>query len=205
MKEQIQYWKGKPGKEYTVRNFKTNLSGWDSFYKDTWGYTRIEMNELFIGSLPKDIKILEVGCNLGMQLTGLQRMGFTNLYGIDLQDTYTFPGTNIIKASAYDIPFKDGFFDLVFTSGLLIHISPEDLHIVMSEIYRCTNKFIWGFEYYSDSIEKINYRGKDNLLWKADYARIFMDEFSDLKLDKKFQFMYKNDTSKEDSMYLLKK
>ncbi len=43
------------------------------------------MNAAFIGELPREARILEVGCNTGMQLVGLQAMGFTNLYGIELQ------------------------------------------------------------------------------------------------------------------------
>ena len=30
-------------------------------------------------------------------------------------------------ATAFEIPFPDGFFDVIFTSGVLIHIAPPDL------------------------------------------------------------------------------
>ena len=36
-----------------------------------------------------------------------------------------------MRASALDIPFKDGFFELVFTIGVLIHIPPKDLLVAM--------------------------------------------------------------------------
>jgi len=68
-------------------------------------------------------RILEVGCNVGNQLRMLQRMGFNNLYGIELQQ-YAIEKAkaltkriNIIHGVADDIPFKDGYFDMVFTSG----------------------------------------------------------------------------------------
>ena len=48
-------------------------------------------------------------------------------------------------------------------------------------IYRCSKKYIWGFEYYAEKITAINYRGHENYLWKADYASLFMKYFPDLK------------------------
>jgi len=56
--------------------------------------------------------------------------GINNLYGIELQQ-YAIEKAkaltkriNIIHGVADDIPFKDGYFDMVFTSGVLIHIHP---------------------------------------------------------------------------------
>lgn len=43
------------------------------------------MNTLFLGDLDRSLRILEVGANVGFQLALLQRMGFCNLYGIELQ------------------------------------------------------------------------------------------------------------------------
>ena len=74
-------------------------------------------------------------------------MGFTNLYGIELQgyavelSKSRTHNINIIQGSAFDIPFKNEYFDLVFTSGLLIHIHPSNIREAMNEIYRCTKKF----------------------------------------------------------------
>jgi len=34
---------------------------------------------------------------------------------------------DILQGSAFDVPFKDGFFDLVFTSGVLIHLASGDI------------------------------------------------------------------------------
>ena len=80
--------------------------------------------------LPMDIRILEVGCNIGNQLRGFQRMGFTSLYGVELQQyavekaKMATRNINIIQGSGFDLPFKDNFFDLVCTNVVLIHISP---------------------------------------------------------------------------------
>lgn len=140
------------------------------------------MNRRLIGSLPKDSKILEVGCNTGMQLRGLQANGFTHLYGIELQwyaverAKAQLKHVNVIQGSGFDMPFKDNYFDVVCTNGVLIHIAPDDLPRIMSEIYRCSNRYIMGFEYYAEQTQDINYRNNQGVLWKADYAQLFKSE-----------------------------
>lgn len=210
--DQEQFWEGRFGKEYTDRNSRQN-DELNKAYEKWFGISRTGMNEKFLVGLPKNIRILEVGCNTGMQLANLQSMGFTSLFGIELQEyavekakEYT-KGVNIIQASAFDIPFKDGFFDLVFTSGVLIHISPDNLPKVFSEMYRCTSRYIWGFEYYSDEITDINYRGNKGFLWKADYEKLIRNQFRDLESIRKEHYPYITETEEGnvDCMYMLKK
>ncbi|MES2140618.1 MAG: pseudaminic acid biosynthesis-associated methylase [Bacteroidota bacterium] len=208
--QQIDFWKGNFGKEYTDRN-SYSIEDWDNFYLNNYGKTKIEMNSGFIGNLPKDLKMLEVGCNTGMQLNGFQRMGFRNIYGIELQPyaveeakKYT-KNINIISGSGFDLPFKDSCFDLVCTNGVLIHVSPNDLPKIMAEMYRCSKKYIFGFEYFAESVTEINYRGHSNYLWKADYAALFMQQFPDLVLVKKEMYPYLDNPNNTDFMYLLEK
>ncbi|MEO8762215.1 MAG: pseudaminic acid biosynthesis-associated methylase [Bacteroidia bacterium] len=207
---QEKFWQGDFGKNYTNRNSFSNEE-WDIIYKEGWGKTKIEINNLAFGDLAKTSKILEVGCNTGMQLNGFQRMGFTNIYGVELQPyaveqakQYT-QNINIICGSGFDLPFKNNYFDLVCTNGVLIHISPSDLPKIMGEMYRCSKKYICGFEYYAEKTTEINYRGHDNYLWKADYATLFMAQFPDLKLVKKDIYPYIENPANIDCMYLLEK
>ena len=207
--DQMQQWSSEFGKEYTERNPHT-IEVMDGLYKKQFGLTRTELNLIFLSNLDRSIKILEVGSNVGVQLQGLQRIGFENLYGIEIQpyavevSKQNTKNINLIQGSAFDIPFKDSYFDLVFTSGVLIHIKPEDLDIAMREIYRCTRDYIWGFEYYADKYTKIPYRGRRNLLWKADYAKLYIDKFRDLELIKEKRIKYL-DNDYVDSMFLIGK
>ena len=210
--EQENFWSGDFGKNYTDRNSRQN-DEFNIIYQAWYGVARTKMNQDFLGSLPKDIRILEVGCNTGMQLACLKSMGFTSLYGIELQGyavqkakEYT-EGINIIQGSAFDIPFKDGFFDLVFTSGVLIHIAPDNLSKVFAEMHRCSNKYVWGFEYYAEQTTSINYRGNEGFLWKANYGKLMRDQFENLSLVKEELYPYITDTEKGnvDFMYLLEK
>lgn len=210
--QQIDFWSGDFGKEYTDRNTR-HQNEWDSFYLNNFGITKIQMNESFLANMSKDIKILEVGTNTGMQLGGLLRSGFKNLYGIELQQyavekakEYT-KEINLIQGSGFDIPYKDNYFDVVVTNGVLIHIAPKDLPIIMTEMYRCSKKYIWGFEYFAEKETDINYRGNSGFLWKMDYAKKFMELFPDLKLVKKEIYPYINqqESGNSDCMYLLEK
>jgi pseudaminic acid biosynthesis-associated methylase len=210
--QQTKFWSGDFGKEYTDRNSRKQTE-WDQFYLDNYGITKIELNRRFIDSFDRNINLLEVGCNTGMQLAGLQRMGFKNLYGIELQEyaaekakEYT-KNITIIHGSGFDIPFKDDFFEVVCTNGVLIHIAPDDLPGIMSEMVRCSKKYIWGFEYYADNLTNINYRGNEGFLWKADYASLFMKQFPKLRLIKKEMVPYISNSEKGnvDCMYLLEK
>lgn len=92
----------------------------------------------------------------------------------------------------------------MFTSGLLIHIAPSDIKVVIQEIHRCTKKYIWGFEYYADKYTEIVYRGKKNLLWKANFPKIYLELFKNLKLVKEKRLKYLNNDN-IDAMFLLKK
>jgi pseudaminic acid biosynthesis-associated methylase len=207
--EQIGIWEGQFGKEYTDRNTFTPLQ-LDQLYKRNYGISRAELNNEFVGGLDRSIKILEVGSSLGNQLLSLQQMGFKNLYGVEInryavqQSKTNTNDINIICGSAFDIPFKDGFFDLVFTSGVLIHIAPADIKKAIKEIHRCSREYIWGFEYYADSYTQVEYRGQDNLLWKTDFAGLYLNSFNDLELIKEKKLKYLENES-VDTMFLIKK
>jgi pseudaminic acid biosynthesis-associated methylase len=209
MTEQMETWAGTFGKEYTDRNV-LSLEEMEALYKKNYGATRTELNERFLMEIDRSIRILEVGSNIGNQLLCLQKMGFTRLYGIELQgyavelSKSRTRGINIVEGSLFDIPYKDGYFNLVFTSGVLIHIGPSDLALALQEIYRCTTEYIWGFEYYADQFTEITYRGHKRLLWKADFARLYLEQFKGLELLKEERFSYLTNDN-VDTMFLLRK
>ncbi|MCB2297189.1 pseudaminic acid biosynthesis-associated methylase [Clostridium tagluense] len=207
---QEEIWNGEFGKEYTERNIYSPQE-LDKVYIKQYGVSAIEMNKEFLSKyIAKNARILEIGCNVGNQLRVLQKMGFNNLYGIELQPYAVqrakdlTKGINIIQGVADDIPFKDGYFNLVFTCGVLIHIAPENLSKVMKEINRCSNKYVWGFEYYSDVFSEINYRENKNAMWKGNYDKEYIRNCHELKIIKEKKYKY-IENSNIDSMFLLSK
>ena len=205
----MEIWSSEFGKKYTDRNLRT-VEELNALYKGRFGQTRTELNNDFLEDLDRSIKILEVGANVGIQLMCLQEMGFTQLYGIELQQ-YAIEiskartrNINLIQGSVFDIPFKSNSFDLVFTSNVLIHIHPDDINEALNQIFLCTRKYIWGFEYYSDNYEGILYRGYKKLLWKTNFAKQYLGQFCHLTLVKEKRMKY-FDSKNIDSMFLLKK
>ncbi len=202
--EEMEFWMGDFGKEYCKRN---NID-FDNLYISKYGISRTALNKEFLSDLPHDSKILEVGCNTGKQLHILKKMGFTNLFGIEInkyaiQQAYENGVYNAIEGSALDIPFKDNFFDLAFTSGVLIHICPNDVIKAIKELYRVSRKFIWGFEYFSENLEETNYQSHKNKLWKNNFSKLILENLPNTKLLKEKKIVYLNDNKLIDSMYLI--
>ena len=204
---QLQHWRGEFGRAYTDRNSLSPI-GLDALYRKNFGVARSELNRRFLADIPRDSRILEVGCNEGNQLCALREMGFERLYGIEVQEYALRKARNRLEnaqlalATAFEIPFPDGFFDVVFTSGVLIHIAPPDLPKALHEIHRCAGGFIWGLEYYSPQPMEVTYRGHQSLLWKADYARLYLNLFADLDAVCVEQIPYLEDAN-VDCMFLL--
>lgn len=213
MTKQEDKWESKFGEDYTSRN-PHSVEEMDSIHLDLKGVKKTHLVKRFFEGVDAPNNVLEVGSNMGLTLQILNRcLGFNELYGIEInphaidlaKESTIGQEIYISKGSALDIPFKDGFFEMVITNGLLIHISPDDLNQVMDEMHRCTSRYIWGYEYYSPKMEEVVYRGESGLLWKRDFAKSFMDRFDDLELVKSDMTSYIKHPELVDAMYLLEK
>ena len=84
-------------------------------------------------------------------------------------------------------PLKDAKFnrefDLVFTSGVLIHVNPDDLLESMSRMFEASSKYILIMEYFNRTPVMINYRGEDDRLFKRDFGKLFLENFDCEVLD----------------------
>jgi len=206
---QAERWRSDFGRAYTDRN-EMDLQQMDALYRGRYGRSRTDLNRLFLDDLPRAMRILEVGANLGNQLLCLRKMGFTRLVGIDLQSDalLRLPSRDRtvapVLAAGQSLPFAEDAFDLVFTSGLLIHIPPDAVRRVLSEIYRCARSYIWGLEYYADTYTSVEYRGQLGMMWKTDFATLYLDAFPDLEIARKERLRYREEPL-EDEMFLLRK
>jgi len=197
---QTRMWQGEFGRAYTERN---------PLHVEQL-VSRSEINRRFLDGIPKEASILEVGCNVGTQLLLLRKQGYTDLSGIEIQShalsvaSSRLPGVALKQASALSLPFGDQSFDLVFTSGVLIHIAPENIPQVMKEIHRCARRYVWGTEYFSPEPISVSYRGHEDLLWKMDYARLYLSLFPDLEVVQEQRLRY-IENENVDSVFLLRK
>lgn len=209
MNQQLEAWNGEFGAEYTARN-RASAEELNRRYLARYGCSRQAMNDRFLAEIPLTARILEIGTNVAEQLELLYLAGYRNLVGLDIQAKALEAASLRVPAefvcgAATALPFPDASFDLVFTSGVLIHVAPEDLPQVMDEIYRCTRAYIWGFEYYASQHTEINYRGRQRLLWKGDFASMLLEKFKDLSLIKQNFYYYTDNPNNTDLMYMIKK
>jgi pseudaminic acid biosynthesis-associated methylase len=202
-------WDGDFGRDYTDRN-TLDAQSLDDLWLRNYGVARSTINEEFLSGIPKNASFLEVGCNAGNQLLLLKQMGWSNLSGIELQcyaleiARSRLQDATLKQGSALALPWPDSAFDVVFTSGVLIHISPSDLRVAMEEIYRVSKEYIWCSEYYAPELTRITYRDRTELLWKMDFARQFKDRFPNLQLTREQRLPYLKN-SNVDSVFLLRK
>jgi pseudaminic acid biosynthesis-associated methylase len=173
--EQLKKWSGEFGERYTDRN------------EVDWRERVPGFREIFSGLTPG--RVLEIGCNRGHNLVALADLfPSANVVGIE-PNPYAIskarqasPKVGVLQASAFDLPFKDGWADLAFTCGVLIHIALPDLRAAMAEIHRVSCRWIMCSEYFATEETTIPYRGHDDLLWKRDFGQHWLDWFPDLRL-----------------------
>jgi pseudaminic acid biosynthesis-associated methylase len=134
--------------------------------------------------------VLEVGANIGLNLRAISKLTGAELYAIEpnasARNTLLADGVvdrnNLRGNPAHAIDFRDGVAELAFTSGVLIHIPPDDLLAACKEIHRCASRFVLCIEYFSDRPEAKTYRGQEDLLFKRDFGSFWLDHFPDLRL-----------------------
>lgn len=208
----INAWSGKFGDEYTARNL-SNVKKDD--YTEKYGISRVDMNMQFLTDVPKNAKILEVGCNAGQQLIRLSEMGFTDLYGVEPNEKAmkkakkNLPNAEIKLGDGSKLREQTESLDMVFTSGVLMHIPEPQLTVVMSEIIRVSNRWFWLFEYWAPMRTEIVYRSNEGMLWRDDWATTYQilaaREGVKLELVREEFYMFKKDDEKLSTMALLEK
>lgn len=173
-------WAGSFGDDYTVRNVQAAAER-DRFWRSLLG--EIEVTS-----------VLEVGCNVGGNLRWVaDLLPEARIVGVDVNERAlaalrtAFPGVEAVPASATELPFGDASFDLVFTTGVLIHLPDDALPVAMGEIVRCSRRYVLCGEYFAKEPVEVEYRGLAGALFKRDYGRLYAEAFPELRLrDKGF-------------------
>jgi pseudaminic acid biosynthesis-associated methylase len=173
-----QLWSGQFGDAYVERNSRA-------------GEVRGPFWREVLAAFPAR-RVLEVGCNLGANLRWIgELLPPGEVYGIDInqkaiQSLHSdLPTINALVGPARDLPFRDRWFDLVFTMGVLIHQPPDVLPVVMSEIVRCSRRWVLCGEYFAQQPTEVSYRGETGALFKRDFGGYYQQLFPELTLRNK--------------------
>lgn len=168
-------WSGEFGDDYVDRNLGA--------YSQRAGFWQGLMERY------RPTSVLEVGCNVGGNLEWLvPHVPAGRIYGVDINAKaietirHRVPSVNAVWSPGRELPFRDRLFDLVFTMGVLIHQPDVTLPLVMSEMVRCSNRFVLCGEYFAADAEEIPYRGVEGALFKRDYGGRFAEMFPELEL-----------------------
>jgi len=174
---QLQAWEGDFGDSYTDRNMLD------------WRLRVPAFREMLAGLSIQ--RLLEVGCNRGHNLVALADMlGGEDIVGVEPNEhalalaRAATTRAGFLHGNVFDLPFKDGFFDLVFTAGVLIHLPAADLPAALAEIHRVSRRYVLAIEYFAEHETAIPYRGRDDLLWKRDFCRSYQEQFPGLQVVK---------------------
>ena len=181
-----EFWSGDFGDLYTARNridWRKRTMFWDRIVQITGIRSAYE-----------------IGCNSGWNLSAINNsLNGQNVkcYGCDLNARAVAQakaagldvGEGEIKTLTGDY---DGFHELVFSSGVLIHIAPEEIKKMMQSIMDASCDYVLAIEYEDETEVEVEYRGHAGKLWRRPYGRMYQGMGLDLietgKLDDKDGF-----------------
>lgn len=133
--------------------------------------------DILIGFV-KDLKpkeILEVGCNYCRELKYLESFG--EIYGLDFNKTMIknaksyVPGNFVVGSASY-MPYISSCFEFTYTSGLLSHVSPNEIKKVIKELVRVSQKDILLIEYLGTRSGRSFVDNVKKFTWVHDYNRL---------------------------------
>ncbi|MCX5666788.1 MAG: class I SAM-dependent methyltransferase [Candidatus Omnitrophica bacterium] len=166
--ECLDFWKSIDNKSPSIGNRPENYAKKEN--------TIVEfLHNFWTPEIEKANSILEIGCNCGANLFILNRLGYINLTGVEINPMAikemekSFPrlkeNINILIGDIGEIlrKMKDGEADIIFTMGVCMHIHPTKNYI-FEEIARVAKKYICTIE-----PETAN----SNYVFARNYRRVF--------------------------------
>ena len=102
-----------------------------------WGNIEGSVEYVKCKSIPRDSKLLDIGCNTGSTIFNLHQYGFTNVYGVDVEknsinlgrEIYAQISDRLVDYDGVKLPFEDNSFDVVTMFDVIEHITNIDRFI----------------------------------------------------------------------------
>lgn len=183
--EQEEFWAGQFGDDYIERNTHDRLL-----------FSKIAMWSKMLASANGVTSIKEFGCNIGGNLLALNKLKPSlELSGIEINakaaEHARELGVAEITHGTILEPIQHSKATLTFTAGVLIHINPNHLKDVYSNLVNNSSRYVLVAEYYNPSPVSISYRDNADRLFKRDFAGELMDHYGLKLVD--YGFVYKRD------------
>lgn len=172
MNEQQKFWANTYADEYIKKN--------NQFDRDKG----VAAWKLMLEKVAPINSILECGCNIGRNIDFLNALlpsASKSIIEIS-QPAFEFVTSRHDLAQAFngaieDANFEEGSFDLVFTTGVLIHIHPDNLLKNMERMYKLSSEYILMGEYFNRTPIMLEYQGQKDKLFKRDFGKLFIENF----------------------------
>lgn len=200
---------GKSQKLEYMKNFKTPQEQfWYTKFGDEYSKRvvgdRIVLNNisLFSRALRATGKLnsaVELGCNIGLNLRALNQinpeMTLTGyeINGFAAEEAANLNIATIRQGTIIEPITDDNKYDLALSKTVLIHINPDELPSVYSNLYSLSKRFIMIVEYYNPTPVVVSYRGNEDKLFKRDFAGEMIDKYKMKLVD--YGFVYHRDHS----------
>lgn len=175
--EQERFWREEFGNEYVLRNRGPRLLA-----ANTALFSEI------LGKTSGITSVLELGCNIGMNLVALERLlPDASLTAVEInrkaceEAALNAPEARLLEMSILEFQPTETW-DFVFTKGVLIHVDPEMLPRTYDLMHAASRRYIMVAEYYNPKPVEVEYRGHSGKLFKRDFAGDLLDRFEDLRL-----------------------
>lgn len=188
MSEQEDFWRGEFGTEYNLRNdgeplIANNMKFWRRVFNN------------FCSPL-----VIEFGAGTGMNLIALSRLGVPQdrMTAVEINHSACeklrrIEGVKVLECSMLEGAQTGEFgsevssfgqHDMVISSGLLIHIGPDELEAAYDVLHRACapGGTIVLIEYFAPTETPVIYRGNEGKLWRRNYGRDMLTRFPDLGL-----------------------
>jgi pseudaminic acid biosynthesis-associated methylase len=162
---QEKFWAGEFGNAYIDRNNSKEITS-----------SNVVLFSNILASLKKINSVLELGCNVGLNLDALSLIDSNlSLSGVELNEEAAKIAASRKVATIHQKtivePLDLGItYDLTFTKTVLIHINPARLPVVYENLVKHSNRYILISEYYNPTPVEIEYRGHSDRLFKRDFA-----------------------------------
>jgi pseudaminic acid biosynthesis-associated methylase len=175
MTQRIQdtFWTAEYAQDYATKNSSFD----DELGRDGW-------HKMLAKASLNDKTYLELGCNIGRNIDQLALLD-SGLKGSAIEISkpaldYVCSRHSLSHAccsAIQDANLPVNAFELVFTCGVLIHVPPSDLLHVMSKMLDWSSKYVLIGEYFNRTPVSLEYQGKQNMLFKRDFGRMFLENY----------------------------